>query len=257
MPLTHPWCASAAMLTHGSKASSCKRRPQTRAAAKRCPGCAAIAQVDVKPAKAQLQPICVGAQDAIKLQLLEMARNATITALEDLQSRIDALQQRPEVMHGYMEYHVSALPAAVGAQAAADGVQDADVRVRASAARGPQPAAGVPGVLMGQLPQVSPLPLLLSATDHVSRAAGCAACAGRDVCRGQRHVRVPGCVPAEGVPPALIPRLPWSSAFLAGCMCIPVLRGRLAAWLPKPGSMSCWQARWEPEQRHACEPPLK
>lgn len=66
-------------------------------------------QVDAKPLRAELIPVTTAALERIKLLLLNMARDATLAALEDLRSRIAMLQQRPASLDEYMSYQVRPL----------------------------------------------------------------------------------------------------------------------------------------------------
>ncbi len=66
-------------------------------------------QVDAKPLRAELLPITSAALDRIKLLLLQMARDATLTALEDLRARIAQLQARPSQLDEFMAYQVRAM----------------------------------------------------------------------------------------------------------------------------------------------------
>jgi hypothetical protein len=58
--------------------------------------------------RAELAPIISNALEKLKLLLLNMAREATLAALDDLTQRITMLQQRPTSLDEYMAYQVGA-----------------------------------------------------------------------------------------------------------------------------------------------------
>ena len=64
--------------------------------------------MDTKPLRAELVPITTNARERIKQLLLNMARDATLAALDDLQARIALLRERPTQLDEFMAYQVKA-----------------------------------------------------------------------------------------------------------------------------------------------------
>lgn len=63
-------------------------------------------QLDAKGLRAELAPITSAALERIKLLLLNMARQATLAVLEDLNGRIQQLAGRPTQLDEFVGYMV-------------------------------------------------------------------------------------------------------------------------------------------------------
>lgn len=64
-------------------------------------------QIDAKNMRADLMPVTSAALDRFKLLLLNMARDATLVALEDVTARIQQLEARPTQLDDFVNYMVS------------------------------------------------------------------------------------------------------------------------------------------------------